>query len=60
MNKYRYIIYYERDRDDWRDGTISASTLEEALSKTCHAFRYTPWTVKRVELVKDNSLVVNA
>jgi hypothetical protein len=50
MNTYRYIVYYLKDRDDWRDGLIKANSLEEALSKTHIAFRDTPWTVKRVNL----------
>ena len=60
MNTYRYIIYYQRDRDDWRDGHITANSLEEALSKCHYNFRHTPWTLKKVELVKDKTLVVNA
>jgi len=51
-NKYRYIVYYQKDRDDWRDGTIEANTLEEALSMTHYMYRDTPWTIKRVELMK--------
>jgi hypothetical protein len=60
MSVYRYIIYYQRDRDDWRDGHITANSLEEALSKCHYNFRSTPWTLKKVELVKDNELVVSA
>jgi|TARA_R100000081_G_scaffold25390_1_gene11242 hypothetical protein len=51
-NKYRYIVYYQKDRDDWRDGTLEANTMEEALSMTHYMYRDTPWTIKRVELMK--------
>lgn len=55
MKRFRYIVYYERDRDDWRDGIIEANTLEEALSKTWYSFRLTPWTPLRVDELPDAS-----
>ena len=53
MKRYRYIIYYEQDRTDWRDGTLVAASKQEALEKVWYTFRNSPWTPKRVDELPD-------
>lgn len=47
MNKYRYITYLGRDRDDWDANFVYAPNLEIAIEKAHDIHGGTGYTVKR-------------
>ncbi len=47
MKTFEYTCYYGRDRDDWSEGTIQATTTEEAIDKAERKLLFTGWTLKK-------------
>jgi len=47
VKTFEYTCYYGRDRDDWSEGTIQATTTEEAIDKAERKLLFTGWTLKK-------------
>lgn len=55
MSTFEYTCYLGRDRDDWSEGTIEASTLEMAIINAERKIYGTGYTLKRssVKLIEN-------